>query len=128
MRIDFMLRITPVSFAGLYLAAAAHADTIQIGGTSGLPQNYITQGAGATCAAGAGNCVTGSTTGWAEKNYNNTLFASATASSGTVTPVPFTGYVQTGGTPAGLTATDTAHNVTFGMVSDGITNTTNFSS
>ena len=116
-----MFRITAVSFAAFFLAvAAAHAGTIQIGGASGLTQNYITQGAGSTCAAGAGNCVTGSTTGWVERNYNNILFAGATNNSGATTPSAFTGYVQSGGEPSGLTASDLAGSTTFAMLSDGV--------
>jgi hypothetical protein len=113
-----MFRITAVSFAGFFLAVAAHAGTIQIGGASGLTQNYITQGAGAACAAGTGNCVTGSTTGWVERNYNNILFSGAT--NGSTAAIPFTGYVQTGGEPSGLTASDLKGN-TFAMLSDGAT-------
>jgi hypothetical protein len=113
-----MFRITAVSFAGFFLAVAAHAGTIQIGGASGLNQNYLTQGAGAACAAGAGNCVTGSTTGWVERNYDNILFAGATNNSGATTPSAFTGYVQTGGEPSGRTASDLT-GTTFAMLSEG---------
>jgi hypothetical protein len=104
---------------GLFAAVAANAGSVLIGGSTGLSSNYITQGASAVCAAGAGNCIAGSTTGWGEKNYDNILFAGA-SNSGTA-PVPFTGYTQTGGTSAGLTATDTANSsVNFAMISDGV--------
>jgi hypothetical protein len=115
-----MSRATIASIFGFLTVASAYAGTVQIGGTNGLTSNYILQGAGATCAAGAGNCITGSTTGWAEKNYVNTLFQGVSNSGTTpASPVPFTGYAQTGGTPSGSTAADTAHNVTYAMVSDG---------
>jgi hypothetical protein len=111
-----MLRFILASGLGLIAVAAASAGTVQIGGTTGLSSNYITQGAGAVCAAGAGNCVAGSTTGWGERNYDNILFVGATGAS--TTPTPFPGYQQTGGIPAGSTATD-LHGNTFSMVSDG---------
>lgn len=114
-----MYRLTIASMFGLIAAVAANAGSVLIGGSTGLSSNYITQGVGAVCAAGAGNCITGSTTGWGEKNYDNILFAGAT--NGATAPVPFTGYTQTGGTPAGLTATDTANSaVNFAMISDGV--------
>lgn len=112
-----MYRLTIVSMFGLIAAVAANAGSVLIGGSTGLSSNYILQGAGAVCAAGAGQCVTGSTTGYAEKNYNNVLFAGAT--SGGTSPVPFAGYSQTAGTAPGMTATDTADGVNFAMVSDG---------
>src|SRR5580698_9682117 len=102
-----MYRFTIASVFGLFAAVAANAGSVMIGGSTGLSSNYITQGAGAVCAAGAGKCITGSTTGWGEKNYDNILFAGA--SNNGSTPVPFTGYTQTGGTPSGLTASDTAN-------------------
>src|ERR1700688_338211 len=97
-----MVRVTIISALGLITAVAASAGSIEIGGPSGLTNNYITQGAGAVCAAGAGACVTGSTGGFVQKNFDNVLFAGAT--NGTA-PVPFSGYTQTGGTPSGSTAT-----------------------
>ena len=112
-----MLRLTTVSILGFVAAVAANAGSIQIGGANGITANYISQGAGAVCAAGAGNCAAGSTTGYAERNYDMTLFAGVTNGSGS--PIPYTGYVQTGGEPSGLTATDTANNVTYSMLSDG---------
>ena len=74
------------------------------------------------CAAGAGNCITGSTGGYAEGHYDTVLFAGAT--NGTA-PVPFSGYTQNTGTAAGLTATSatngtSAGGVTFAMISDGL--------
>jgi hypothetical protein len=114
-------RITQISLFGLITAVAANAGSIQIGGPSGITSDYITQNSGAVCAAGAGNCITGSTTGWAEKNYNNILFAGATNNGGATSPVPFTGYQQTGGEPSGLTASNAA-GTTFAMLSDGTTN------
>jgi len=117
-----MVRVTIISALGLITAVAASAGSIEIGGPTGLTSNYITQGAGAVCAAGPGACVTGSTGGWAEKNYNNVLFATAT--NGTTPPVPFSGYTQTGGEAPGLTAisagdTTSASGITFAMISDG---------
>src|ERR1039457_6162094 len=105
------------SALGVLTAVAASAGSVQIGGPSGLTGNYINQGAGAVCAAGAGNCVTGSTGGWAEKNYVNALFSATT--NGTP-PVPFLGYTQTGGEASGLTASSagdatSAAGVTFAM-------------
>jgi hypothetical protein len=113
-----MHRLTIASIFGLVAAVAANAGSVLIGGSTGLSSNYILQGAGAGCAAGAGNCVTGSTTGYAEKNYDNVLFAGATL--GGVSPTPFTGYTQNVGIASGSTATDTTHGVNFAMVSDGV--------
>jgi PEP-CTERM motif len=110
-----MYRVAIISIAGLVAAAAANAGSIEIGGASGLTSNYITQGAGAVCAAGPGNCVAGSTGGFSEQNYNNVLFSGAT--NGTP-PVPFAGYTQAGGTPVGSTATSAA-GTQFAMISDG---------
>jgi len=113
------MRLYAISVLGLFSVAGAYAGQIEIGGPSGLTSNYITQGVGAVCAAGAGNCVTGlTTTGWAEKNFDNILFAGATNTGGTVTPTPFTGYQQSGGEPSGLTASNGA-GTTFAMLSDG---------
>lgn len=120
-----MVRVALISTLGLIGAVAASAGSIEIGGPSGITSNYITQGVGATCAAGPGLCVTGSTGGWAEKNYDTILFSSAT--NGVTPPVPFAGYQQTGGESSGLTATSagnatSASGVTFAMLSDGTTN------
>lgn len=108
---------------GVFTAMAGNAGTvsIQIGGATGLSTAYINQTTGAVCAAGPGQCITGSTGGWAEKNYNNVLFAQAT--DGTA-PVPFAGYSQTGGEAPGLTAfsagnSTSASGLTFSMISDG---------
>ncbi|HWF08772.1 MAG TPA: PEP-CTERM sorting domain-containing protein [Bryobacteraceae bacterium] len=119
-----MLRLTVISTIGLIGAVAASAGSVEIGGASGITTNYITQGAGAVCAAGPGKCVAGSTTGWVERNYDNILFSGATNNSGATTPTPFTGYTQTGGTPSGMTATDTA-GTTFAMLSDGVSSNGN---
>jgi len=113
-----MMRLHSVAILGLLTVVGSSAATIEIGGPSGLTSNYINQGTGAVCAAGAGNCVTGSTTGYIEKNYDNILFAGATSSNGTVTPTPFTGYVQNGGEPSGLTASSSG-GPAFAMLSDG---------
>lgn len=110
-----MFRLTIVSAFGLVAAIAANAGSIEIGGASGLTNNYITQGAGAVCAAGAGNCIAGSTGGYTEQNYDNVLFAGAT--NGTA-PVPFTGYTQNTGIASGKTATSAA-GTTFAMIADG---------
>jgi len=101
---------------GLLSVVAGYAGTIEIGGVNGLTANYINQVSGAVCAAGAGNCVTGSTTGYAERNYDTILFSGASSNSGATTPVPFTGYAQDGGTPSGSTLTG---GTTFAMLSDG---------
>lgn len=116
-----MFRFAIISAVGLVTAIGAYAGAIEIGGPSGITANYVTQGGGAVCAAGAGNCVTGSTGGWTEKNFDNVLFAGATNG---VAPVPFSGYVQTGGEASGLTATsvgiaNAANGQTFAMISDG---------
>jgi hypothetical protein len=117
-----MFRATIATTAlGLVTALAASAGAVYIGGASGLTSNYIVQGANAACAAGAGNCVTGSLGGWAEKNYDNVLFSGAT--NGTA-PVPFAGYVQNGGEGSGLSMTSAGGNtsaagVGFSMISDG---------
>jgi len=106
---------------------AASAGQIEIGGSAtGLSSNYILQGAGAVCAAGPGLCVAGSTTGWAERNYDNILFSGATNTSGTVTPSPFPGYTQSGGEPTNSSLTDSKGN-TFAMVSDGANSSSNAS-
>jgi len=111
-----IVRLHGITMLGLLSVVAGYAGTIEIGGPSGLTANYINQGAGAVCAAGAGNCVAGSTTGYVERNYDSILFSGATNNSGATTPVPFTGYTQTGGEASGLTATGGA---TFAMLSDG---------
>jgi hypothetical protein len=116
-----MFRAILISVLGLVGSAAVYAGAIEIGGPNGLTNNYIIQTAGSVCAAGVGACVTGSTGGWAEKNYNNVLFSAST--NGTA-PVPFSGYTQSGGTPSGLTATsngapNAAKGITFAMISDG---------
>lgn len=113
-----MSRVILVSLFGLTAAVVANAGSVQIGGASGITANYINQGTGAVCAAGAGNCVSGSTTGWAERNYNNILFAGATSNSGATSPSAFTGYQQIGGEAPGLTATD-GSGTNFAMLSDG---------
>jgi hypothetical protein len=118
-----MFRLTIVSAFGLVAAIAANAGSIEIGGVSGLTNAYLTTaGGGANCAAGAGLCITGSTGGYGEQNYDNVLFAGAT--NGTA-PVPFSGYTQNTGTAAGLTATSASNStpaggVTFAMISDGL--------
>lgn len=109
-----MFRVINIATLSLLTALAASAGSIQIGGSNGLTQNYILQGPGAVCAAGPGNCITGSVGEWVEKNYDNALFKSAT--NGTA-PVPFAGYVQEGGEPSGLTATSAAD----GTLAGGLT-------
>ena len=108
-----MFRLSIISLLAIIGSITANAGSIQIGGASGLTSNYITQGAGAACAAGPGNCVAGSTNGWAERNYDTNLFA------GSVSTVPYTGYVQNGGEPTGLSATDNSNGATFSMLADG---------
>jgi len=117
-----MLRVSLASVIGFIAVTAASAGpiSVQIGGASGLSAGYINQTNG-VCAAGAGNCVAGSTTGWAESNYNSVLFAGATNASGS--PVPFTGYTQTGGEASGLTMSNTS-GTQFAMVADGVNNPT----
>jgi len=113
------MRFWSISAFGLASVVAASAGQIEIGGSAtGLTSNYILQGAGAVCAAGAGQCVTGSTTGWGERNYDNILFSGATSTGGTVTPTPFTGYTQSGGEPTNSSISDSKGN-TFAMISDG---------
>jgi hypothetical protein len=82
------MRFYILSALGLASVVAANAGSIEIGGASGLSSNYITQGAGAVCNAGAGDCVTGSSVSWNEKNYDTILFQGATNSS-SQTPTPF---------------------------------------
>ena len=82
-----------------------------------MTSGYINQTAGAVCAAGAGNCVAGSTTGWAEKNYNTILFSQAT-NSGT-SPAAYASYALNGGQSSGNTLTDTTNTVIFDMLADG---------
>lgn len=88
------MRIYILAALGLVSVAAASATSIQLGGANGLTSNYIVQGAGAVCAAGTGNCVTGSTAGgdWFEASYNTRLFASATE--GGSTPAVPTGSLD----------------------------------
>jgi hypothetical protein len=113
-----MSRLTISLAIGFAALGIANAGTIQIGGPSGLTANYINQVAGAVCAAGTGNCVHGSTTGWMENNYNNVLFAQA--QNGSTTPAPFPGYSQTSGEASGSVATDVNNpNVQFAMIADG---------
>lgn len=93
-----MVRIAVLSAFGVLVAGFANAGSVQLGGVSGLTANYISQGAGAVCAAGAGNCVTGSESGFSEANYQTTLFSGANNAT-----KAFTGYAQTGGEASGLT-------------------------
>ena len=117
-----------ISAFSLASVVAASAGQIEIGGSAtGLTSNYITQAAGAVCAAGPGQCVTGSTAGWAERNYDNILFSGATNNGGLTAPTPFTGYTQTGGEPQNSSITDSKGN-TFAMVSDGADSSSNASS
>jgi hypothetical protein len=119
-----MFRLTIVSALGFVAVITANAGSIEIGGASGLTDAYLTSaGGGTACAAGAGQCITGSTGGYSEENYDSVLFAGAT--NGTA-PVPFSGYTQTTGVGSGKTATSAANStsaggVTFAMVSDGAT-------
>jgi hypothetical protein len=108
-----------ISAFGLASVVAASAGQIDIGGSAtGLTSNYILQGAGAVCAAGPGKCVAGSTTGWAERNYDNILFSGVTSGGGLSSPAPFAGYTQSGGEPANSSITDSKGN-TFATISDG---------
>jgi len=104
-----VVRVGITSVLGVLSAAVCSAGSIQIGGANGLTSNYITQGVGAVCAAGTGNCLAGSST-FAERNYDSRLFAAATP-----VPVPFTGYLQSSATPSGSTLGQ------FAMISDGLT-------
>jgi hypothetical protein len=109
-----LIRPGVVVVLGLLSAAVCSAGVIQIGGASGLTSNYITQGVGAVCAAGAGNCIAGSATNFLERNYDTRLFSGATESG--TPPAAFTGYVQgSPGTPSGSTLGQ------FSMISDGLT-------
>ena len=111
-----MFRLTIVSTLGLIAVIGANAGSIEIGGPSGLTDAYLTAvGGGANCAAGAGNCITGSTGGYTEANYDNVLFAGATNGAA---PVPFSGYTQSTGIASGKTATSLA-GTTFAMIADG---------
>lgn len=92
-----MVRITAVSVFCFLVAGVANAGSVQLGGTSGLTSNYISQGSGAVCAAGAGNCVAGSTSGFTEANFQTTLFSGANNTG------VFTGYTQTGVVASGDT-------------------------
>jgi len=105
------MRISSVSVLGLLSVAACSAGGIQIGGSTGLTSNYITQGTGAVCAAGAGNCVAGSTGNFRELNYDLRLFDQAL--NGSTAPVPFAGYTQTTATAPGSQLGQ------FAMISDG---------
>jgi len=110
-----MARFSVVSVFGLLSVAACSAGTIspnviQIGGASGLTSSYITQtglGPGA-CAAGAGNCVTGSLGAFQERNYDTRLFQAAVPAA-----TPFTGYTQGSATASGDALGQ------FAMISDG---------
>jgi hypothetical protein len=116
-----MSRLITISVLGFIAAVAANAGAIQIGGASGVTNNYITQGAGAVCNAGAGNCVVGTTNSGAfiEKEYDAVLFANATESG--TPPSPYAGYSPTGGNVPGNTVNDATNGVTFSMISDGAT-------
>jgi hypothetical protein len=107
------MRINFFAVVGLLSAAVANAGQIQIGGVNGLTSNYITQGAGAVCAAGAGNCLAGSAGGFVERNYDLKLFL--TAEEGSTAPVPYAGYTQTTAQQGTLGA--------FAMINDGLTGT-----
>jgi len=99
--------------AGLISVAVANAGEIQLGGTNGLTAAYINQtvGAGqAACAAGAGGCLAGSTTGFVERNYDSRLFASATENG--TPPTPYGTYNQTAGEVGTLDQ--------FAMINDGV--------
>jgi len=114
------MRLHFIAVLGLISVAFANAGEIQLGGVNGLTYNYITQQAGAVCAAGVGNCFAGSTggnagpggtgnTGFLEKNYDVKLFQGANESS--VMPVPYTGYQQLAGAAGTLGQ--------FAMINDG---------
>jgi hypothetical protein len=111
-----MMRLHYVAMFGLLSVVGGSAATIEVGGPAGLTSNYISQGLGAVCADGAGNCVVGSTTGYAEANYDTVLFSGATSTGGTVSPAPFTGYSTNTATPVGSTLVG---GTTFSMISDG---------
>lgn len=114
-----MVRIATLSVFGVLLAGLANAGSVEIGGTSGLTSNYINQGGGAVCAAGAGNCVAGSTSGFSEANFVTTLYSGATLAGN-----PFAGYTQTGGEASGQTIAN-GHNASgtgFAMIAGDTVN------
>jgi len=121
------MRLYFVAVVGLVSVAFVNAGQIQLGGTNGLTYNYITQGSGAVCAAGSGNCLAGSpggnatapgngTTGFLEKNYDVKLFQGAEESS--VLPTPYPTYSMSAGAAGTLGQ--------FAMINDG-TGTNGFS-
>lgn len=112
-----MFRITIISLAALASISIASAGEIQIGGSTGLTNAYITSGG----CSGAGPCVTGSIgSSTTEQNYDTTLF------SGFYTGSPYTGYNQT--TAEKGTLTDPTSGVVFSMIDDGTSggNSNNF--
>lgn len=99
---------------------ASYAGQIQLGQTVdgvnvGLTTLYMTTPNAVTSTAGCANgCVNGSTTGFSLKNYDKNMFAT-----GTPNPTPFSGYSNTTGVAStqGSTMFDSAHQVTFAMLS-----------
>lgn len=121
--------------AGLALAGLTtlSAGEIQIGGVNGLTSNYIlapntiTASNSTGCAGGVGNCVNGSTTGWAERGYITSLFSNATptntVSNGTDSLGNGVLGNQGASTPAAWSMTDADNaNTKFSMVNDGANN------
>jgi len=98
--------MTKIAIVGLIALASANAGQIQIGGTNGLTNSYITTANGGVGSTGTFN----------EQNYDTNLFFGATES-GTA-PTPYAGYNQTAGATG--TLTDTVNNITFSMVNDGV--------
>ncbi len=119
-----MFRITTISIAALVSMGIASAGQIEIGGTTGLTNAYITTADGGVGSVDASAAY--------EQNYDNVLFSHATNG---VAPVPYVGYTQTGSAAGTMTDKSTnavnaegAGGVTFSMIDEGTTtgNSKNF--
>jgi hypothetical protein len=104
-----MFRIyTVLAIASVGVASAGQ---IQIGGVNGLTSTYVTSG-----CSGVGPCISGSSGGFTEQNYDSVLFSGA--SNGVNTPTPYSTY-STGNANQGTIA-DPASSETFAMINDGV--------
>jgi hypothetical protein len=149
----FMLRFASLSIVCLAALSSAEAGQIVTIGSNitfnagtgeyqsanGINSSYVAGGTGVNACAGAqlyGNACAAAVTpvGFAERNYSVTLYQAAL--NGTSVPSPFSGYsaslttvpnqtITPANTSAGQTLTDPTNHVTFSMLSDTASATTN---
>ncbi len=116
------------AFAG-QIQIGEYAGNVISGANSGLTGNYVTSAGGVQCAgfvAQGNTCVATGTAGVSgslgaalKRGYDTTLFSGVTQ--GVTAPSPYTGYSKATAAPAGSTMPDGTNNVTFAMISDGVT-------